>query len=56
CQLKDVVLSDENYEKYRNFHFTILPLSLLNEKNISFSNQREEVHIALRNIKNNENY
>ncbi|CAG8804986.1 22961_t:CDS:2, partial [Gigaspora margarita] len=55
-QLKDVVLSNENYEKYRNLHFTILPLSLLIEKNVSFSNQREEVHIVLRNIKNNENY
>ncbi|CAG8853212.1 501_t:CDS:1, partial [Gigaspora margarita] len=54
--LKNIALTNENYEKYQYQHFTNIPLSLLIEKNVSFSNQQKYVHNTLRRIKDNENY
>ncbi|CAG8601006.1 40_t:CDS:2 [Gigaspora margarita] len=56
CNLKNVVLMKKNYDYYRRQHFTIPPISLLIEKNVSFSNQREELHNELRKIKDIKNY
>ncbi|CAG8839806.1 45690_t:CDS:1, partial [Gigaspora margarita] len=55
-ELKNIDLTNENYKKYRHQHFTNTPFSLLIEKNVSFSNQQEYVHDALRRIKDTENY
>ncbi|CAG8832047.1 214_t:CDS:1, partial [Racocetra persica] len=54
--LKNVDLTDENYIHYLHRHFKTSPLSSLIKKNTCFSNQPDEVHNELINIKNNEEY
>ncbi|CAG8558238.1 10481_t:CDS:2 [Dentiscutata heterogama] len=54
--LKNIDLTDENYIHYLHHHFKTLPLSSLIKKNTCFSNQPDEVHNELINIKNNEEY
>ncbi|RIB15667.1 hypothetical protein C2G38_2191814 [Gigaspora rosea] len=53
--LKNIVLTDESYEKYRHY-FTTTPLNFLIKKNVSFSKQPECVHDVLKRIKDSNNY
>ncbi|CAG8522753.1 10366_t:CDS:2 [Dentiscutata heterogama] len=53
--LRNISLTDEDYDKYLN-HFKTPPFSSLIEKNVCFSNQQEDVHKAIKEIKNDKKY